>query len=118
MQTKPITIGTITAAEIISNEVIIKNDQDVLDVISLISSDYIILHEYNFNKSFFDLSTRIAGDILQKFTNYHVRLAIIGDFQKFKSQSLKDFIYESNKNGDYIFVESIGEVIKIWLRGQ
>ncbi len=43
---------------------------------------------------FFDLSTRLAGEILQKFINYHVKIAIIGDFSIYTSKSLKDFIYE------------------------
>jgi len=29
---------------------------------------------------FFDLSTGLAGEILQKFVNYHVKIAIVGDF--------------------------------------
>jgi len=118
MRTKPIVIGKITAVEVISNEVIVRSEQDALDLMATVSSDRIILHEHNFEKDFFDLSTRIAGEVLQKFTNYHVKLAIIGDFRKFPSKSLKDFIYESNKNGQYLFVDSIEEVIKIWGRDQ
>jgi hypothetical protein len=118
MRTNPIVIGAITAVEIMSDEALIKNEQDALDIMALASSDYIILHEHNFNKDFFDLSTRFAGEILQKFTNYHVSLAIIGNFEKFKSKSLKDFIYESNKVGKHIFVRSIEETIKIWQRNK
>ena len=118
MQTKSINIGSITAVEVISSEVIVKNDQDALNLMSAVSSDYIILHEYNFRKDFFDLSTRIAGEVLQKLTNYHVKLAIIGDYEKFQSKSFKDFIYESNKIGEHIFVKSIEEVIVIWKRSQ
>lgn len=111
---KPVSIGEITADEVVAEEVIIRNVQDALDLMASVSSDHLILHEHNFERDFFDLSTRIAGEILQKFTNYHVKLAIIGDFTKFKSKSLKDFIYESNKRGDYLFVGSIEEVKKIW----
>ena len=114
MEIKQIIIGNITANEIISEEVIIKNEQDALNVMSAVSSNHIILYEYNFEKGFFDLSTRIAGEILQKFTNYHIKLAIIGDFGKFQSKSLKDFIYESNKHGDYLFVSSIEDILEIW----
>ena len=39
----------------------------------------------------------MAGEILQKFSNYRVRLAIVGDFTPYSSKSIKDFIYESNK---------------------
>lgn len=114
MKINPIAIGDIIANEIVSEDILINNADDALDIMASTSSDHLILHKHNFKKEFFDLSTRVAGDILQKFTNYRIKLAIIGDFGKFGSKSLKDFIYESNKNGDYLFVESVEEVKKIW----
>lgn len=52
---------------------------------------------------FFVLSTCLAGEILQKFINYGVRFAIYGDFSKYTSKPLKDFMYESNKGKDIYF---------------
>lgn len=118
MLTKTVSIGAVTAIEIISDEVVIGNEQDALDLMSTISSDYIIIHEYNLENNFFDLSTRLAGKILQKFSNYHVKLAIIGNFEKYNSRILKDFMFESNKIGDCLFVNSTEEVAGIWRRGQ
>lgn len=114
METKIITLGNKKLIECISEEVLIQNTQDALDLMVNAQSDYIILHEHNFDRNFFDLSTRIAGEILQKFTNYHVRLAIIGDFSKYKSSALKDFIYESNKRKEYLFVDSVETVKNMW----
>ncbi|PZR22806.1 MAG: DUF4180 domain-containing protein [Flavobacterium psychrophilum] len=73
------------------------------------NSDSIILYEYNLPPAFFDLKTKLAGDILQKFSTYNGRLAIIGDFSKYESKSLKDFIYESNKQGRINFVATMEE---------
>ena len=53
-------------------------------------------------EKFFSLGTGLAGDVLQKFVNYQVKLAIIGDFSGYQSKPLRDFIYESNR-GRYIF---------------
>lgn len=115
MEIKTISAGNRDISEIISKDVLIKNTQDALDVIGEAAMpEYMILHEYNFEKDFFDLSTRKLGDVLQKFTNYQIKLAIIGDFSQYKSNALKDFIYESNKHGDYLFVESLDEIIKRW----
>jgi hypothetical protein len=100
-------------SEIVSKEIIIKNDQDALDIMVNSDSQFIIFHDYNFGKDFFDLSTQKLGEILQKFTTYSVKLAIIGDFDKYPSKTL-NFIYESNKHGDYLFVSSIDHVIRIW----
>jgi hypothetical protein len=114
MQIKTTTVGENKIIEIISKEIIIKNEQAIIALIANADSQYIILHDYNFEKDFFDLSTKKLGEVLQKFTTYFVNLAIIGDFNKYPSETLKDFIYESNKRGNYLFMSSVDEVIKRW----
>ena len=63
-------------------------------------------------EDFFILSTGMAGDILQKFINYHVKAAIWGDYARYTSKPLKDFIYESNKGRDFFFVETKEEALR------
>jgi len=102
-------------AEVISDRILINKTQDALDLMADCSyheSNSLILREENFVSDFFDLKTGIAGEILQKFSTYNVRLAIVGDFSKYKSKSLTDFIYESNKHGRINFVKSIDEAIE------
>jgi hypothetical protein len=70
-------------------------------------SESIIIYECNLPAEFFDLKTKLAGDILQKFSTYNGNLAIICDFSKYESKSLKDFIYESNKQGRINFVATM-----------
>lgn len=55
---------------------------------------------------FFWLSTGLAGAVLQKFQNYGFRVGIVGDLSRFtaESPSLRDFVYESNKRGQVLFV--------------
>ena len=72
----------------------------------------VIIAKYHFDNSFFDLKTGIAGDILQKFTNYNIKLAITGDFSNIESNSLKDFIRESNKRKFINFVTSTEKAIE------
>jgi hypothetical protein len=45
--------------------------------------------------------------MLQKFSTYNFKLAIIGDFSKYKSESLQDFIRESNGGNRIYFVENL-----------
>jgi len=92
-------------AEIISDEIVVNTPQDALDLMAeagYYGARSLILLESHFAPEFFDLSTKIAGEILQKFSNYRVKVAIIGAFEKYKSKSLKAFITESNK-GNLIF---------------
>lgn len=62
-------------------------------------------------EDFFILSTGIAGEILQKFINYHIRIAIFGDYSRYTSKPLKDFIYESNHGKNFFFVSTKEEAI-------
>ncbi len=97
-------------AELIVDDIAINDVQDALDIMAnaaYAGAEKLILHERNITKEFFDLKTGIAGEILQKFSNYSMPLAIVGDFGKYASRSLHDFIYESNKVGRVNFVESV-----------
>ncbi|MEU6842103.1 DUF4180 domain-containing protein [Streptomyces sp. NPDC046716] len=55
---------------------------------------------------FFRLRTRIAGDIVQKFANYRMGLAILGDIRSrtATSTALRDFVRESNRGGQLWFL--------------
>jgi hypothetical protein len=95
-----------------SDNVIIRETQDALDLMADAgqhNSHKIIVNEKHLTPGFFDLKTRIAGDILQKFSTYNIQLAIVGDFSKYNSKSLKDFIFESNRYGRINFVSSLEE---------
>lgn len=55
---------------------------------------------------FFVLRTRLAGEIVQKFTNYGLRLVILGDIAKHieASTALRDFVYEANQRTNLWFL--------------
>ena len=106
--------NNLSVAELISDEVEIKNEQDALDLMG--NADYlgarkIIVHEKNIACDFFDLKTRLAGEILQKFSNYQVALAIVGDFESVASKSLRDFIYESNTGDRILFLSTVEDAL-------
>jgi hypothetical protein len=108
-------INDIKIAEVISEETIINKAEDGLDLLGNLyyqGFDNIIIHEKNICNEFFDLKNGMAGEILQKFSTYRVGLAIVGDFSKYTSKSVTDFMYESNKGRHISFVTSIGEAIK------
>lgn len=108
-------INGIKIAEVTSSDIIINSTSDSLDLLgNLYYQDFnrIIVHEKNITPDFFDLKNGMAGEILQKFSNYRVRLAIVGDFSKYTSKSLNDFIFESNKSKKINFVGSQSEAIR------
>ena len=107
--------NSLKIAEIISDEIILRSVEDGLDLLGDLyyqGFDKILIHEKNITPDFFDLKTKIAGEILQKFAQYRMPLIIIGDFAKCETQRLTDFIYESNKGRQINFVGSLSEAIK------
>src|SRR5690625_3507462 len=114
MKIKNHQIGNKEIAEIISNTVVIRNVEDSLDIIGNVyyqGYDFIILREEHLSSDFFQLKTKFAGEVLQKFINYLIHLSIIGDFSKYKSSSLKYFIRESNRGKEVYFANSLKKVL-------
>lgn len=106
----------IEIAVISSNELLITDVQSALDFIAQVNyetgCDSVILNKLAICEDFFNLKTRLAGDILQKFINYRMKLAIVGDFTIYSSKSLRYFIYESNKGKDIFFLADKKEAIE------
>ena len=50
----------------------------------------LIFDKTAFAESFFILSSGLAGEILQKFVNYRLKAAIVGDYSHYTSKPLHD----------------------------
>ena len=112
-------VNNTIVAEVISDSIIIHSIEDGLNLLGDLyyqGFDKMIVHEENITPDFFDLKTGIAGEILQKFSNYRVRLAIAGYFAKYTGRSINDFIYESNKGRQVVFVSSVTKGLSILSR--
>lgn len=104
--------NNIKVAELMPGKIIISSSEEMLDL--LVEAGYqdsiaFIMHSESLHEDFFDLKTGLAGDILQKFSNYRMKLSVIGDFSGYGSKSLQDFIRESNRTGIISFVASLDE---------
>ena len=101
-------------------EIVIKNAQDALDLMAEIryeyESDIMIMNKENITEDFFDLKNGIAGEIMQKYINYGMKLGIVGDFSGYKSKSLRSLIYESNKAKRIIFTDNEEEAVSIFIK--
>jgi hypothetical protein len=106
--------GSVKIAEVTDEEFRISSVQDAVDLLGDMyynSCNAIVLKEIHLHPDFFRLHTGLAGDILQKVSNYQFRLAVAGDFSKYTSKSLKEFIRESNRGNRVFFVETIEEAL-------
>lgn len=75
--------------------------------------DVLLFHEKNVHPDFFDLSTGLAGELLQKASLFQLRLGFIGNFDAYSSKSLHDLIRESNRQGRIVFASSREEVVTL-----
>ena len=116
MKIKKITANGNEIAIVNSDEIIISDVQSALDFMMSVNyetgSHSIVLNKEAISPDFFILSTRIAGEILQKFITYQFKFAIVGDYSGYTSKPLKDFIYESNKGRDIFFVSTEEDAIE------
>ena len=103
-------------AIISSEDTLIVDTQSALDLAMTVKYETgttnIVISKSAVCEEFFILSSGMAGEILQKFINYHVRIAIYGDYSQYTSKPLKDFIYESNNGNDFFFVSTKEEAIQ------
>ena len=116
MQLSSIEQNGIKVAIVTSDEKIITDTQSALDLLATVNFEIgtsrIIIDKENIEDKFFVLSTGFAGEVLQKFINYHTKVAIYGDYTKYTSKPLKDLIYESNRGNDFFFVSTKEEAIE------
>ena len=109
------TKNNISVAIIQSDTQIITDVRSALDLIMSVKYETnctnMVVNKDAITESFFILSTCLAGEILQKFINYGIRIAIYGDFSKYTSKPLKDFIYESNNGKDIFFQPNLESAV-------
>ena len=116
MKIDKIACGNGIAAIVSSGSLVIVDVDSALDLLMSAKYEagttYIVLDKKLITEDFFVLSSKLAGEILQKYINYGAKIAIYGDFSHYTSKPLKDFIYESNKGNDFFFVSTREEALQ------
>lgn len=102
-------------AEISHHGAALESERDATDLIAeALSSDarLVAIPAERLSSDFFQLGTRKAGHFIQKFVNYRLRVAILGDISGHveASEPLADFVRESNRGRDVWFVRDSAEL--------
>ncbi|MBL8911120.1 MAG: DUF4180 domain-containing protein [Archangium sp.] len=74
--------------------------------------DLVIIPTTRLGPDFFSLRTGLAGTVAQKFANYRLRLAILGDITAHltASEAFRDFVRETNRGTQLWFVSDQREL--------
>jgi uncharacterized protein DUF4180 len=91
------------------------SERDAIDIVGAALSarcNFVVVPVERLDDAFFSLKTRIAGEIIQKFVNYELRLAIIGDIARHveASTALRDFVFETNRGNQVWFLADRAEL--------
>lgn len=75
-------------------------------------AEMVALHVPALPPDFLNLSSRVAGEMLQKLVNYRLRAAVVGDIEEAvaASNALRDFVRESNRGAWVWFVADLYEL--------
>ena len=107
-----ITRGDVTIFPVPEDGPLITSDRDAVDLMASVApdrADLILIPVSRLPAEFFTLSTRLAGDVVQKFVNYRQRVAFIGDISAHleASSALRDYVRETNRGRDVWFVTDL-----------
>lgn len=75
-------------------------------------ADLLAIPTARLGPNFLDLATKVAGEVFQKFVNYRLRCAIVGDISTSldRSRALRDFVRETNEGKSIWFVADFEEL--------
>jgi hypothetical protein len=78
-------------------------------------AEFLVIPVERLGPNFLKLSTGVAGEVFQKFVNYKLRCAIVGDIGEavMASRSLGDFVRETNNGNSIWFVADFED---LWAR--
>jgi len=100
-----------------SSNQFIRTPQDFLDLLAWggeNQTNLFVLKDMNFVAKFYDLKTGLAGEVLQKLSNYGARLAIVGTFEMVMGERFRELMSESNTGSQVRFARNREEAIS-WL---
>lgn len=112
-----LTAGTTRVLVLDDDGAPLSSTQDFLDVIGQLwgeaePTSCVAIPVSRLAEEFFELRTGLAGEALQKFVNYRVQVAVVGDVTRFvtASRALADFVRESNEGTHVWFCANLDEL--------
>ncbi|WP_256757938.1 DUF4180 domain-containing protein [Cohnella sp. WQ 127256] len=103
--------------ELISTTEPLNTENDALDLIALCwehETNALMIHYAALSEDFFKLKTKLAGNMIQKFTNYGIKAAAIIPQDTIQKGRFKEMAMETNKGNHFRLYESKEEAEK-WL---
>jgi PadR family transcriptional regulator AphA len=105
--------------ELLSAAEPLRSENDALDLIALCwehETNALMIHHAALSEDFFKLKTKLAGNMIQKFTNYSIKAAAIIPQMTIQKGRFKEMALETNKGNHFRLYESKEEAEKWFLK--
>jgi len=92
---------------------LLSRGSDAIEWVSVLSSceaQMLVIPRERLPEAFFELRTGLAGELMQKFTTYGARVAVLGDCSQeiAESRSFASLVLESNRGDRFWFIRDDG----------
>ncbi len=109
------TLGGLTVLELGADGPVLATERDATDAVAAgwsAGAGMVAIPLSRLPDDVFTLSNRRLGEMMQKFVNYRIRLAIVGDVGPAiaASDAFRDFVREANRRTEVWFVADIAEL--------
>ncbi len=105
----------VPVAEVVGEGVLLATPADALEILASAGCDRLVLHTANLHPDFFRLGSGLAGEVMQKFANYGVRVAVVGPLPGKPSESLQALVRESRRaerGGPVVFTDTLDDALR------
>lgn len=103
--------------ELISSSQPLSTENDALDLVALCgehNTNLMMIHYDALSEDFFNLKTKVAGNMLQKLVNYHIKAVTVIPREIIQKGRLREMALETNKGNHFRMYENKEEAEK-WL---
>ena len=106
-----------TYLECLPGEGQLASESEALDLVAACGengTDRLMLHAWNLTEDFYSLRTGLAGAILLKFSNYHIRVAAVLTPELVNQGRFREMVLETNRGNQFrVFYDQ--EAAEHWL---
>jgi len=115
MTTDPVRVIHGVTVFIAADQPTVVAEQNALDLLGeswQSQAELLVVPARRLDRRFFDLGTGLAGAVLQKFVNYRMQVAIVGDIAEYlaSSNALRAFVIESNRGQQVWFLDDLDQL--------
>lgn len=116
MNIETYTVNGKTVAAVTGGGQLITDAQSALDLLMTVrhetGAERMAVCKEAVAEDFFILRSGSAGEILEKFVTYRMKLSIYGDYSRYTSKPLRDFIRESNRGSQVFFTDGLESAVE------